>query len=155
MTHTIYHIPGRKVGCTIEFEKRKKAYSTDTVFEVLEVLHDSDHQTAGDCEWKWADHFGYKRGLHYADVHRGIETLGFEGLSARSKKGREKANATLGPEGRSAKAAKGSAKRIAAMGPEGLSAKSLKGWETRRANGFKTTRAESGKFASKNNKETQ
>jgi hypothetical protein len=63
--HTIYHIPGKKVGCTTNFKRRVEQYPEGTLIEVLEVLENVDDQAAGDCEWKWADHFGYRRYNHY------------------------------------------------------------------------------------------
>lgn len=68
ITHIIYHIPGRKVGCTKSLEGRKSWYSKDTIFEVLEELEDKTDQEAGDIEWAWADKFGYRRGVHYTRV---------------------------------------------------------------------------------------
>lgn len=65
--YTIYHIPGVKVGCTTGFEKRRAQYPKDTVFEILETWPLSvGDQFAGDCEWWYADLYGYKRGRHYA-----------------------------------------------------------------------------------------
>jgi hypothetical protein len=66
--HTIYHIPGVKVGCTVDFKTRQTQYEKDTVFEVLEVIECTD-QVAGDREWEWADKLGYERGLHYAEYN--------------------------------------------------------------------------------------
>ena len=65
ITHIIYHIPGRKVGCTRDFVGRKKWYSKGVVLEVLEELHNATDQEAGDREWFWAEKFGYKKGVHY------------------------------------------------------------------------------------------
>jgi general stress protein YciG len=67
--YTIYHIVGKKVGCTVNFEKRKKQYQDGTRFDILEVLEDSvGPQFAGDREWFWADYFGYKKGSHYTNT---------------------------------------------------------------------------------------
>ncbi len=68
ITHIIYLIPGKKVGCTANLAGRKNWYPEDTVIEVLEELHDKTDQEAGDCEWKWADNLGYRRGIHYTKV---------------------------------------------------------------------------------------
>lgn len=76
MSHTIYHVPGVKVGCTTEFENRKSWYlndnkwGPDTQFEIIEVLEGFDDQLAGDREWDWADSFGYKRGQHYTHAKK-------------------------------------------------------------------------------------
>jgi arginyl-tRNA--protein-N-Asp/Glu arginylyltransferase len=64
--HVIYHIPGQKVGCSKQFDIRKKQYPKGTVFQVLEELTDCTDEEAGDVEWAWADHFGYRRGQHYS-----------------------------------------------------------------------------------------
>jgi hypothetical protein len=66
--HTIYHIPGVKVGCTVNFECRKKEYKEGTVFYILEVI-ECTAQVAGDREWYWADRLGYERGRHYAEFN--------------------------------------------------------------------------------------
>lgn len=63
--HTIYHIPGVKVGCTANFDRRRTEYAAGTVIEVIEQLHDKTDREAGDIEWDWADKFGYPRGHHY------------------------------------------------------------------------------------------
>ncbi len=68
ISHIIYHIPGKKVGCTRDLAGRKLWYSKDIVIEVLEELHDRTDQEAGDIEWAWADKFSYKRGNHYTKV---------------------------------------------------------------------------------------
>lgn len=68
MAHTIYHIQGRKVGCTNNFERRKSQYPEGTEFEIIEILENKSDQEAGDREWFWADHFGYNRGEHYVSA---------------------------------------------------------------------------------------
>lgn len=66
-THIIYHIPGRKVGCTKKDMKERIKYydEKDIKYEILQELHDKTDQEAGDIEWEWADSFGYRRGVHY------------------------------------------------------------------------------------------
>jgi hypothetical protein len=63
--YTIYHVVGKKVGCTVNFRQRLRHYQGLEV-KVLEELDDSvgDH-FAGDREHYWADHFGYRRYNHY------------------------------------------------------------------------------------------
>lgn len=158
--HTIYHIPGQKVGCTDNFERRKATYPKDTIFEVLDELEGQTDKAAGDLEFFYADMYGYPRGSHYARMCEWAASFTPEQLSARATKG----NDTLGVAGRSARSSKGNAKRLATwgadglskknkqtavtlgpdgcsarvraaavtLGPEGLTAKSKKGWETRR-----------------------
>lgn len=69
ISHVIYHIPGRKVGCAKDLEFRKLLYlkveGAIPDIEVLQELHDKTDKEAGDIEWEWADSFGYKRGVHY------------------------------------------------------------------------------------------
>jgi hypothetical protein len=71
ITHIIYHIPGRKVGCTKNLRMRMWQYKFDEGkvpdYEILEELHDKIDKEAGDIEWKWADRLGYHRGKHYTD----------------------------------------------------------------------------------------
>jgi hypothetical protein len=64
----IYHLPGRKVGCTSNpiqrfLTYRSEGYQGEII--ILEKLRCTAHQ-AGDREWAWANHFGYKRGWHYS-----------------------------------------------------------------------------------------
>lgn len=68
-THTIYHIPGKKVGATKDFERRKSEYPVGTEFEIL--MDDLDGLTpkqVGDWEWWWADYLGYERGRYYGSI---------------------------------------------------------------------------------------
>ena len=72
ITHVIYHVPGRKVGCTRSIKSRSQRYlrTEGSVPEmvVLEELHDKTDQEAGDIEWEWADRLGYDRDPnHYAN----------------------------------------------------------------------------------------
>jgi hypothetical protein len=68
VSHTIYHIPGVKVGCTNDFVRRKSDYPGGTVFEIIEILEDFSDELAGDREFEWADYFGYTKGWHYKDT---------------------------------------------------------------------------------------
>jgi hypothetical protein len=67
--HLIYHIRGRKVGCTTNLDSRQQMYlraeGRIPEMEILEVLRNKTDQEAGDIEWQWADRFGYHRGTHY------------------------------------------------------------------------------------------
>jgi general stress protein YciG len=69
ITHIIYHIPGRKVGCTKNLERRKKQYLRDEgslpEIEILEELHDKTDQEAGDIEQHLNNRFGYRGQSHY------------------------------------------------------------------------------------------
>lgn len=80
VTHVIYHIPGRKVGCTKDIKGRKQLYlATERKIpdmRVLQTLHNKTNKEAGDIEWEWADKLGYKRGSHYAST--GYVTLAHE-----------------------------------------------------------------------------
>jgi general stress protein YciG len=66
--YTIYHIPGVKVGCTVNFKARKMQYEEGTVFDILEVI-ECTALVASDREWHWADKLGYERGTYYADCN--------------------------------------------------------------------------------------
>jgi hypothetical protein len=99
ITHIIYHISGRKVGCTNNLEIRKKMYfdaeGKIPNLEILEELQDKTDQEAGDIEWQWADRFGYKRGNHYTIIvaaareraRRGLGALSTDQLSEAGKSG--------------------------------------------------------------------
>ena len=160
----IYHCPNlQKVGCTINFPKRKAQYLEDEPIEILEVLENVSERQAGDREWFWADHFDYVRGRHYVysgpTAHENrAKTIGKDGLKAI----RQKQIATLGPEKLSEISQKRAnnigksgykairQKQIATLGPEKLSEIATerwkkftkadrsdiisRGWETRRKN---------------------
>lgn len=83
ITHIIYHIPGRKVGCTKDFVRRKMMYKERDgflpEFEILEELQDKTDQEAGDIEWAWADRLGYPRGIHYVNGLIAIGRMGQAG----------------------------------------------------------------------------
>lgn len=72
ITHVIYHIPGRKVGCTKNLERRKQRYlkyeGSIPEIEVLEELYDKSDREAGDIEISWRNRFGYRGESHYADT---------------------------------------------------------------------------------------
>lgn len=75
ITHYIYHIPGRKFGCTTNYESRRVNYGSDVrkVMHVHEVCVGCTDQEAGDRERYWNLLFGYKPGPHYgaaADSYR-------------------------------------------------------------------------------------
>ena len=107
MMHTIYHIPGIKVGCTVDFRLRAKKYPKGTEFEIIGDFYGLTHEQAGDIEFLFADIYGYKKGFHYASIQRGnseqaLKTMGVSGRKARSRKGVE----TLGEEGNKARSLK-------------------------------------------------
>lgn len=94
--YTIYHIFGKKVGCTSNFPYRcyEQGY-LDGQFEVLDLISDScGGEFAGDIEWAWADWFGYKRRAHYRQnwnsrltpvMRSGIGKLGGDALTRKQK----------------------------------------------------------------------
>jgi hypothetical protein len=69
ITHIIYHIPGRKVGCTKNLEHRKRKYLKDEgslpEIEILLELNDKTDQEAGDIEQDLNNRFGYRGQSHY------------------------------------------------------------------------------------------
>src|SRR4051812_39419932 len=80
ITHIIYHIPGRKVGCTKNLKERllwyKRYEGKIPNYEVLEELHDKTDQEAGDIEWEWADRFDYNRGSHFTSLTFELRSIG-------------------------------------------------------------------------------
>lgn len=93
ITHYIYEIVGRKVGCCKSLEYRMKRYDeregTHPKFvRILERLHDKTDQEAGDIEWSWADKLGYRRGVHY--------TVSMNAYSARGRRGGRSSNSPNG-----------------------------------------------------------
>ena len=86
ITHVIYHIVGRKVGCCADLMSRKSWYPKDTTIEVVEELYDKSDQEAGDIEWQWADRFGYDRGVHYAEIKRRMSNRGPDYFSEMGRK---------------------------------------------------------------------
>src|SRR4051812_35794160 len=94
-TYTIYHIYGFKVGCTKNLARRITEYRSfgyqPFEIEILEVLQDVTEDYAGNVEWKWADHFGYFRGSHYAELKSEDRVLN-------GRKGGKAAAISVGPE---------------------------------------------------------
>ena len=70
--YIIYHIPGKKVGCTANLTQRY-ASNTQISMESIEILETvtGTSEQAGDREWEWADRFGYPRHTHYKYVASG------------------------------------------------------------------------------------
>ena len=72
----IYHIPGIKIGCTIDLQHRKaynkRKHGRNIEFFVLETIEGPDTeemwQVVGDREFTLADEYGYQRGRHYKDI---------------------------------------------------------------------------------------
>lgn len=84
VTHIIYHIPGRKVGCTKSLESRKSLYLRDDGaipenIQVLQKLYNASDQEAGDIEWEWADKLGMRRGMHYTKCIANLKKHAFAG----------------------------------------------------------------------------
>jgi hypothetical protein len=67
-TFYIYHLPGKKVGCTSNPQKRFETYRAQGYTGQIVILQkmNCSVQQAGDIEWRYADHFGYRRGWHYS-----------------------------------------------------------------------------------------
>jgi general stress protein YciG len=80
ITHIIYHIIGRKVGCTKNLARRRAEYKLEGYspeeIEILEELHDKTDQEAGDIEWAWADRLGYNKGHHYTTTMKNYSEEG-------------------------------------------------------------------------------
>lgn len=86
--YTIYHLPGRKVGCTVDFKQRVSQYRSkgyNGPIEVLEKITGSAEQ-AGDRERSLAISFGYTHYQHYG-INNWNTKLTPEQRSAAGKKG--------------------------------------------------------------------
>jgi len=70
--YVIYHIPGKKVGCTGDFKQSSSMYRCNGYHGEIEILETvtGTAQEAGDVEWAYADKFGYPRSHHYVDALR-------------------------------------------------------------------------------------
>lgn len=84
ISHYIYEISGRKVGCCKNLEDRMDLYEevdgTRPKYSIVEVLYDTIDQEAGDREWYWADKLGYPRDhLHYAKSISAMQERGRRG----------------------------------------------------------------------------
>ena len=69
--YTIYHIVGRKCGCTDNLKRRTKQYRNEgelRELEVVEIVLGTAKQAA-EQEDHWNDHHGYPRGPRY-DISR-------------------------------------------------------------------------------------
>jgi hypothetical protein len=79
-SHTIYHVYGRKCGCTKNLRDRKQWYRSnwgfDPIIRILEELYDKTDQEAGDIEWQYADKLGYRRGVHYTLTMHAVTSPG-------------------------------------------------------------------------------
>lgn len=76
-TYTVYHIPGIKVGCTADFEKRMK----DQGFTNWEILwqQEGDYEfgwVAGDKEIELQTEYGYKRDNKHYQLSRECRKIG-------------------------------------------------------------------------------
>jgi hypothetical protein len=93
ITHRIYEIPGRKIGCTKRsLKSRQKNYTIEKNGKItlilIEELSDMSDQEAGDREWWWADKLGYKRGPHYTHtVNAAVGAITAEMRKEISRKG--------------------------------------------------------------------
>jgi hypothetical protein len=67
-TFTIYHIPGRKIGCTANLQHRTYDYRREEYNGPIEIVETfiGTAEEAGDREHELADQHGYPRGPHYA-----------------------------------------------------------------------------------------
>ena len=68
----IYHIPGIKVGVTLNLKRRTgellRKYGKDKTVELLEVC--KTYKSADEREFYWADHFKYPRGTSYLKMRK-------------------------------------------------------------------------------------
>jgi hypothetical protein len=64
----IYHLPGKKVGCTSNMERRFKEYRLQGYRGPIHILEkfSGSITEAGNREWRYANKFGYKLGWHYS-----------------------------------------------------------------------------------------
>lgn len=60
LTHTIYHIPGKKVGCTNNLKRRMTQYPEGTEFVKIMDLNDFSDEDAGQVERWWQKLYGYR-----------------------------------------------------------------------------------------------
>jgi hypothetical protein len=76
VTYYLYHVLGKKIGCTIDLPHRKaynkRRHGKDIEFSVVETIQGPDTeemwQVVGDREFALADQYKYKRGRHYKDI---------------------------------------------------------------------------------------
>jgi hypothetical protein len=87
-TFYIYHLPGRKVGCTSNPAQRFATYRaqgwTGKIIILEELNCGPTH--AGNREWLYAKKFGYKLGWHYST------TWGAKAFKAKMSSGKFPAN---------------------------------------------------------------
>jgi hypothetical protein len=111
LAHFIYRIISDrrpKVGCTSNLVRRLKEQGLtpeDPSVEVLVVFNDVSPRRAGDCEWSYAEAFGYRQDSHYtgalwAASHTTLETR---------RKAAAVTNAKLSPEKKSERGRRGAA----------------------------------------------
>ena len=67
MTHYIYHVPGKKIGCTKRIPDRIYEQFGEVEFEILEEYEDA--KIAGDREKELQTKYGYKVDIsHYSKI---------------------------------------------------------------------------------------
>ena len=76
MTHYIYEIPDKKIGCTKNITNRMKAYPPGTEYIIRQVLEDITDEEAGETELVWQCRLGYPR-----------DSIGYEKTAAMGRTG--------------------------------------------------------------------
>lgn len=138
--HYIYHLPGRKVGCTKDLSNRLALYKVEEgqippEVLILEKLPSTTIGEAGDREWWWADKLGYKRGIHYstsvstrasgrAKIDKEKKRIACQNTGRKTASKPDAIWRTWTPEQRSQSGRKGGI-RTAALGLSGLKTMSL------------------------------
>ena len=78
--HYIYHVPGVKIGCTNNIDRRM----SEQGFSEWEILEQhADPQAAGDREWELQDEYGFPRDTrHYTQIlamgEKGLANVQYE-----------------------------------------------------------------------------
>jgi hypothetical protein len=89
ITHYIYEIANRKIGCCKNLKYRMQLYEQmegrrPRFVRIWERLHDATDQEAGDREWWWADTLGYPRGPHYTIIINAMRIGGNHRMETRT-----------------------------------------------------------------------
>jgi len=83
LVYTIYHIFGKKVGCTKHYPYRCYGQGAkDGEFGIIDTWPLSvGDKFAGDREWEWSDAYGYPKGQHYSNSGSNKDIWGLSKLS--------------------------------------------------------------------------
>lgn len=87
ISHYIYEIVGKKIGCTKNIEKRIRDYPLGSLYNIRQVLEDLTDEEAGETELVWQCSLGYpKDRLPYEETLKRRRTAAINGGKVQGQK---------------------------------------------------------------------